>query len=138
MKVNLKRINNDVLFEAQNEVGSFIRVDGSVSVGGVEGGFRPMELLLAGIGACSAIDVIVFIKKQRQNLKDVTVFVEGERESGKYPAVFKKIHLHYVLEGILEHKKVERALEIGVNKYCSVGQMLKKTAEITYSFEIKK
>lgn len=137
MMVNMKRINDNILFEAVNGEKNHIKIDGSKEIGGTNGGFRPMELLLAGIGACSAIDVVLFIKKQRQKLVDVTLSVEGERESGTHPAVFTKIHLHYVLTGDLETKKVERALELGINKYCSVGKMLSKTAVITYSYEIK-
>ena len=96
-----------------------------------------MQLLLAGIGGCSAIDVINILKKQRQTLTGLSISVEGERESGKTTNVFTKIHLHYVLSGELDLRKVERALELGVNKYCSVGEMLKKSAGITYSYEVQ-
>ena len=136
MEITMKRLNDTVLLEAQSGDGNRIRIDGSEKAGGVGGGFRPMELLLAGIGGCSAIDIINILKKQRQKLSDLGIRISGERESGKTPSVFKDIHLHYTLSGELDEKKVERALELGVRKYCSVGEMLGKTAKITYSYEI--
>ena len=137
MKVTLTRINNAVLFEANNENGNRIKIDGTESVGGVGGGFRPMQLLLAGIGSCSAIDVVSFLKKMRQSLTDISVTITGERMEKVYPSVFTAIHLHYTLTGELSRKSVERALELGIRKYCSVAAMLEKTAEISYSYELK-
>ena len=137
MEVTMKRVNDAVLLEARSADGSRISIDGSEEAGGVGGGFRPMELLLAGIGGCSAIDIINILKKQRQTLSDFSVRISGERESGKIPSVFTDIHLHYTLSGELDKKKVERALELGVRKYCSVGEMLEKTSKVTYSYEMK-
>ncbi len=122
--------------EAENESGNSIRIDGSSAVGGVEGGFRPMQLLLAGIGGCASIDIIGILKKQRQEPRDFRVSVGGEREEEKVPAVFTKIHLHFTLTGDLDEKKVARAISLGVERYCSVGEMLGKTAEISHDFEV--
>ena len=83
MTVNLKRINDGVLFEAENGEQNCIKIDGNKEAGGTGEGFRPMELLLAGIGACSAIDVVLFIKKQRQKLEDVA----GELEKEGFQAI---------------------------------------------------
>ncbi|MCP4132944.1 MAG: OsmC family protein [bacterium] len=136
MKVTISRKNKAVLMEAVDKSGSSLRMDGSELMGGVNGGFRPMQLLLAGIGGCSSIDILDILKKQRQDVKDFSLTVEGEREDGVAPSVFTKIHLHFMLTGSLDPKKVKRALNLGVEKYCSVGVMLQKTAAITYSFEI--
>jgi putative redox protein len=138
MRVTMRRANDSVLFCADNDIGNSIFIDGSSKVGGVDGGFRPMQLLLAGIGGCSAIDVVSILKKQRQNIEDVEIVVDGQREEDATPSVFKEIHLHYVLYGELDTAKVERALELGIEKYCSVGEMLKKTATVTYDYEIKR
>jgi len=136
MQVNLERINDAVLLKAVNESGNEIHIDGNEEIGGVGGGFRPMQLLLAGIGGCSALDAISILKKQNQDLKGVTIEVTGERRKGKTTAVFSDIHLHYVLTGNLDEKKVSRALHLAVDVYCSVGEMLGKTATISYDFEI--
>ena len=137
MKVHLKRINDAVLMEAENGEGHSVRIDGSEVIGGTQGGFRPMQLILVALGGCSAIDVSSILKKQRQNLSGLSITVDGERESGKIPAVFNKIHLHYALTGDLDHNKVEKALHLGIIKYCSVSEILNKTAHITYSYEIR-
>lgn len=136
MNVQIERVNDNVLLKAENESGNTIHLDGSEKVGGVNGGFRPMQLLLAGIGGCSAIDVISILKKQRQEIKGVRISVDGEREDGKTPSPFTAIHLHYELIGTFDTAKAERAVQLGVEKYCSVGVMLEKTARITYDLEI--
>jgi len=137
MKVHLKRINEDVLMEAENEEGHRVRIDGSQAIGGIGGGFRPMQLVLVALGGCSAIDVTGILKKQRQNLTGLSITVEGERDSGEIPSVFNRIHLHYTLTGDLDRRKVEKALHLGIIKYCSVSEILNKTAHITYSYEIR-
>ena len=137
MQVNLERINDAVLFKAENESGNVLKIDGNEKIGGVGGGFRPMQLLLAGIGGCSALDAVSILKKQKQDLKGVEILVTGDRIKGKTPSVFSEIHLHYILTGDLEEKKVARALQLAVEVYCSVGEMLGKTANITYDYEIR-
>ena len=97
---------------------------------------RPMQLLLAGIGGCSAIDVISILRKQRQPLEDIKVTVNGEREPNQVPSLFTKIHMHYELFGDLDEPKVARAISLSNEQYCSVGKMLEKTAEVTYDFTI--
>ena len=142
MKVSLKRLNNDVLFQANNENGNSILIDGNPAIGGRDAGFRPMELLLAAIGGCSVMDIISILKKQRQDVQNVYIDVTGDREKEDEVSIYKKIHLHYTLEsspeGTIDEKKAEKAIELGVYKYCSVGRMLEKDAEISYSFTIKK
>jgi putative redox protein len=142
MKVSLKRLNEDVLFEAKNENGNTILIDGKPVIGGRDAGFRPMELLLAAIGGCSVMDIISILKKQRQDVKNVLIDVNGDREDEGEVSIYKKIHLHYTLEhsaeGSIDEKKAERAIELGVHKYCSVGKMLEKDAEISYSFSVRK
>lgn len=122
---------------AENEDKNIIHIDGASSVGGENKGFRPMQLLAAGAGSCSSIDVISILKKQRQNLTGLRVEVNAEREKNKIPSLFTTVHLHYILTGILDEDKVKKAISLSLDKYCSVAKILEKTAKITHSYEIK-
>ncbi|AHC15595.1 OsmC family protein [Salinispira pacifica] len=135
MKIQLERMNNGVHFQARNESGASLDIDGSPSVGGENKGMRPMETVLAGLAGCSAMDLVSIIKKQRMILNDCKIDVEAERADG-VPSPFTKIHLHYRLFGSLEEEKTRRAVDLAVDSYCSVAVMLEKSAEITHSFEI--
>jgi putative redox protein len=137
MKIVLKRLNDACHLEARNEEGNSIHIDGSPSVGGENKGFRPMQLLAAGAGGCSSIDIISILKKQRQELKDIEVVVDADREEGEIPSLFRSIHLHYILTGNLDKEKVEIAINLSLQKYCSVVKTLEKTAKITSSYEIR-
>ena len=95
-----------------------------------------MELLLFGAAACSCIDIVSILKKMRQDLKDLKVDVEGNRVAEGHPKVFTDIHLHYKFWGDLNPDKVEQALKLSLEKYCSVSAMLEKTAKITYDYTI--
>lgn len=136
MKITLKTLDNDKHMEASNEEGGVIRLDGSRSIGGLEGGMSPMQLLLAASGGCSTIDIVNILNKQKQDLKGIHVEVDGDRQSVETWSEYKTIHMHYVLAGDLDPKKVERAIELSVGKYCSVSKTLEKTAVITTSYEI--
>src|SRR5699024_3229079 len=114
-----------------------IRMDGSQSIGGLEGGISPMQLLLAGAGGCSAIDIVNILEKQKQPLEDLQVEVEGDRQTRDTYSEFTTIHLHFIFTGDLDEKKVERAISLSINKYCSVSKTLEKTSTITHSYTIK-
>ena len=137
MKIEFERLNDAFHLRATNEEGRFVETDGSPTIGGSNQGMRPMQLLLAGIGSCSSIDIIHMLKKQRQDLKDIKITVTADREKDKAPSLFTNIHVHFVLYGDLNEKKVERAVSLSMDKYCSVTRILEKTAEITYDFTIK-
>ncbi|NGP89447.1 OsmC family protein [Fodinibius halophilus] len=136
MKITIDQLKSTHM-EAANEEGGLIRMDGSTSIGGLEGGFSPMQLLLAGVGGCSAIDIIGILEKQRQDLEDLTVEVEGDRQSVDEYSEFTEIHVKYIFTGDLDESKVERAINLSLDKYCSVSKTLEKTSEITHSYEIK-
>jgi len=136
MKVNLKRINDACHLEAHNESGSVIHIDGAPEIGGQNLGFRPMQLLLAGIGSCSSMDIISILQKQKQPVDNLEIEVNGEREKDKVPSLFQTIHVHFKLSGNLDEEKVKRAIDLSMNKYCSVAKTLEKTARISYSFEV--
>ncbi|MCU0390564.1 MAG: OsmC family protein [Thermoflexibacter sp.] len=138
MKIEIQRINQDYHLEASNEIGNKLYMDGSVEIGGGNLAFRPMQMLLAAIGGCSSIDVISILKKQKQEVTDYHVTVDGEREKGKEPSLFTDIHLHFALKGNhLDQDKVKKAIELSLEKYCSVAKTLEKTAKITYSFSVE-
>lgn len=136
MKVTVQKLDKDLHMEAENEEGGLIRMDGNTEIGGLEGGFSPMQLLLAGIGGCSAIDIIGILEKQKQDLKDLKVEVDGDKQKKDTYSEFKTIHLNFIFSGDLDPKKVERAIELSINKYCSVSKALEKGSKIAYSYEI--
>jgi putative redox protein len=137
MKITVKRLNEAYLMEAHNEEGATIRLDTSKEHGATEVAFRPMQLLLAGIGSCSMIDIVDIMKKQRQQLKHIEASIDGEREKDKTPSLWETVHVHYTLYGDLDHAKTESAIVLSLEKYCSVAQTVGKTARITHSFEIR-
>ena len=95
-----------------------------------------MEMVLLGMGGCTAFDVVYILKRQRQEITDCHVELEAERAT-EVPKVFTKIHAHYVIKGKgLDAKKVERAVSMTAEKYCSVSIMLAATVEVTHDFEI--
>lgn len=136
MKVTVKRLNNAVHMEATNKDGATLQMDGSEDIGGINGGMRPTEMLLAAAAGCSSIDIIGILKKQKQNLVDLTVEVTGEKEKVETWSEFKAIHMHYIFSGDIDKNKAERAIDLSINKYCSVSKMLEKSAKITSSYVI--
>jgi putative redox protein len=137
MTINLQLQNQAFHLEAVNETGNRLQIDASPTIGGENLGFRPMQLLLAALGGCSTIDILNILRKQRQLVSDIQISVEGERETGVEPSLWQKIHVHYTLTGNPEPEKVRKAIDLSMQKLCSVAKTLEKTATITYSFEVK-
>lgn len=137
VKVKLKRVNDAYHFEATNQDSVKINIDASPDVGGQNKGFRPMQLLLAAIGGCSAIDTVTILKKQKQEIKSFDIEVTGEREDIETYSLYRKIHIHFMLEGKIEKGKADRAVQLSVDKYCSVAKTLEPTAKITYNVTVK-
>ncbi len=138
VKIEIHRVDQDFRMEAVNDKGNSIIMDAGVSDGGHDSGLRPMQLLLAAMGGCSAIDLIGILRKQREPLTDLKITVTGEREQGIVPALYTEVHVHFRLFGDINQDKAERAVELSVEKYCSVAKTLEKTAVVTHSFEIIK
>jgi putative redox protein len=135
MRAVVRRANAAVHFVAETESGGRVSIDGAPAIGGLGLGARPMELLLAGLGSCSAIDVVGILAKQRQVVEDISVAVEGERAAGE-PAVFDRIHLHFSVRGPVDATALARAVALSMDKYCSVARVLERSAAITYSHEL--
>lgn len=131
IKVKLKRVNDACHFEAVNEDRIKIDIDASADVGGQKKGFRPMHLLLAAVGGCAGIDVVTILKKQRQVIESFEIEVLGDREDTGTYTLYKKIQVHFMLKGSIDKGKVERAVQLSLEKYCSVAKTLEPTAKIT-------
>lgn len=134
-EVSLKRISG-FKFEAVNSLGKTAVLDGPEKIGGTDDGVRPMEMVLMGLAGCSSFDVLHILQKGRQNVEDLEVKVQAERADA-VPAVFTKIHLHFIASGEVSEKRLKQAVELSMEKYCSVSAMLSKSAEITHSYELK-
>ncbi len=116
--------------------GHTIVMDGPKTLGGKNLGVRPMEMLLLGMGGCTTVDVVSTLKKMREEVHDCRVEISAER-SEEHPKVFTNIHLHFIIEGSnLNDKKIEKAISLSADKYCSASIMLGKTATVTHDFEI--
>ncbi|MBV8389852.1 MAG: OsmC family protein [Mucilaginibacter sp.] len=124
--IQLSRVHGDFGFEATDENGHTIKMDSSPESGGLNYGVRPMQSLLMALGGCSAIDVISILKKQRQDVVDYKMTISGEREKGKEPSLWQTIHVKFQLYGDIDKDKAERAVDLSINKYCSVAATLMK------------
>lgn len=135
MKARIKWVQ-DAMFVGESGSGHAVVMDGPPENGGRNLGVRPMEMLLLGMGGCSAFDVVHILRKARQPITDCVAELEAERAS-EDPKIFTKIHLHFVVTGKgLKEAQVRRAIELSAEKYCSASIMLGKVAEITHDFEI--
>jgi len=123
-------------FVGQTGSGHTIVMDGPATSGGSNLGPRPMEMLLLGLGGCTAFDVIQMLHKARQKVLDCTVDIDAER-ADEVPRVYTKIHVHFRVYGLgLSERHISRCVSMSADKYCSASIMLSKTAEITHDYEI--
>ena len=123
-------------FLAETGSGHLVTMDGAPEGGGRNLAPRPMEVVLAGTGGCTAYDVVLILRKSGQDVRGCELRMTAERAE-KDPKVFTKIHLHFVVSGVaLKANLVERAVKLSHEKYCSASIMLEKTAEMQYSFEV--
>ncbi len=129
MKVTLETAETLDQFIAKTDTGHEVRLSGDGTAAG------PMQTVLMAIAGCSTIDIVMILKKMRQDLKDIKVDVEGTRQE-EIPRVFTKIHMHYKIYGEIKDKKAEQAVALSIEKYCSVSKMLEKAAEVSTSYEI--
>ena len=136
MLIKLRKLEDPLHFEAVNEAGKTVQMDAKITAGGTGQSMGPMETLISALGGCSSIDIVLLLKKFKQDLKDLQVDIEADRDPIQIPSLFVRIHAHYRLYGELDPKKVEKAISLSIDKYCSVSQILKKTVPITYSYSI--
>ncbi len=127
IEINLKRVNGDFGFEATDAKGHTVAMDSSSETGGMDAGVRPMQMLLMGLGGCSAIDIVMILKKQRQQVDDFSIKISGEREPGKEPSLWQDLMITFYLTGNMDAEKAARACELSMNKYCSVAETLRSS-----------
>jgi putative redox protein len=127
VEINLHRKEGDFGFEATDANGHVVRLDTSDETGGVNFGVRPMQMLLMGLGGCSAIDIVMILKKQRQTIEDFSIKITGQREPGKEPSLWETVKITFFLKGTIDKEKAERACQLSMDKYCSVAATLMKS-----------
>lgn len=135
MKARIKWLEG-AAFVGESGSGHSVVMDGPRDSGGRDTGIRPMEMLLIGMGGCTAFDVMLILGKARQSVTDCVVEIDAER-ADTVPKVFTRIHVHFIVSGDgLSAKQVERAVRLSAEKYCSASIMLGKAADITHDFEV--
>ncbi|MDH5324574.1 MAG: OsmC family protein [Gammaproteobacteria bacterium] len=135
MKARVKWVQ-DAEFDGESGSGHHITMDGPADFGGQNKGVRPMEMLLLGLGGCTAFDVVLILKKARQPVDDCVVEIEAQRAETD-PKIFTRIHVHFIVAGKgLSEKHVSRAISLSAEKYCSASIMLGKVAQISHDFKI--
>ena len=137
MEINLIRKSGKFNFEATNESGFTVELDANPAIGGEGQGFRPMEMLLVGLGGCSGIDMVNILTKQKEDLADIKINIKATRVNTE-PAIFEAIDIEFNLAGNLSQQKVERALALTFDKYCSVANILGRSAKINFTYTINK
>jgi putative redox protein len=136
MTVHVKQLEG-LAVAARGESAHWVAMDAPAKLGGTESGSRPMEVLLMSLGGCTAMDVISILRKKRAPVDDFRVEVEAER-ANEHPKVYTKIHVKYLVYGRgVKPQDVERAIELSEGTYCSVTAMLRRTAQMSSSYEIR-
>ncbi|WP_316747258.1 OsmC family protein [Pedobacter gandavensis] len=136
MEINLIRKNDKFNFEAENPSGFKVEMDAKPEIGGEGKGFRPMEMLLIGLGGCSGIDMVNVLTKQKEPLDDVKIKITATRKTDEMPPIFDVVNIHFDMYGDLNALKVERALALTFDKYCSVSNILGRSATINFTYTI--
>lgn len=135
MKASVRWVQ-DVMFVGESGSGHAVVMDGAPDAGGRNLGVRPMEMLLLGLGGCAAFDVVLILKRGREQVTDCVVEIDAQRADTD-PKVFTQIKLRYIITGqALDRKKVERAVQLSEEKYCSASAMMRETAQFSHEIEI--
>jgi putative redox protein len=122
--VEITRISHDFGFEGKDAQGHTVKMDSSPESGGHNFGIRPMQMLLMGLGGCSGIDIISILKKQKQTVDGFKIHIDGHRQAGKEPTLWKEVRIIFELKGSIDPEKATRACALSVEKYCSVAATL--------------
>lgn len=130
MKITLNRINDDYLFECKNELGTSIFLNNTNNP--ADKGVSPMQAVLMAVAGCSGIDVVSILKKQRQEIKNFSAEVEGDRIPVDEAKPFNKIRVKFLLEGEIDPKKAYKAAQLSFEKYCSVSKTLEPNVEVSF------
>ncbi len=134
--IEIKRVDDAYAFEATDTNNHSLRMDAAETIGGHNTGIRPMQTLLSALGGCSGVDIVSILKKQRQEIKDFTMVIEGEREADKEPSLWKYIHIKFRLTGNVDAEKAQKACALSLDKYCSVAATL-RAAGCTIEWDVE-
>ena len=139
VSIELKRMQGDFGFEAKDDNGHVVRLDGNHGPEQENYGARPMQLILMGLGGCSGIDIVSILKKQRQTVTGFNMKIEGDREPGKEPSLWQTVKIVFELEGEIDIDKARKACLLSMDKYCSVAETLRRAGcEITWDVVVNK
>ena len=136
VNIQLTRVEGDYGFEAKDANGHTVKLDSSPEHGGNNFGVRPMQLLLMGLGGCAGIDVVSILKKQRQTITGFDMKIDGEREAGVEPSLWKTVNIIFELKGEIDIDKARKACALSMDKYCSVAETIRK-AGCDISWDVK-
>ena len=135
MKLELNRREKPYVFELENENGTICKIDSSKDIGGKEKGLTPMELLAGALAACISIDILMILNKQSIELDNYTVSVDAKKKNS-VPSPFEEIHLVFTMNKEIDLNKVQRAIQLSIDKYCSVKESLNPEIIITSEINI--
>jgi putative redox protein len=124
-RIEIKRVDDSYAMEATDTNGHSLRMDAAEAIGGHNSGIRPMQTLLMGLGGCGGVDIISILKKQRQEIREFNMVIEGEREQDKEPSLWKHIHITFRFSGNIGADKANKACALSIDKYCSVAATLR-------------
>ena len=137
VNIELTRVEGDFGFEARDANGHVVRIDSNPEFGGKGFGVRPMQLLLMGMGGCAGIDIVSILKKQRQTVEGFDMKIEGEREPGVEPSLWKTVNIIFELKGDIDIDKARKACALSMDKYCSVAATLRKAgSDLTWDVRV--
>jgi putative redox protein len=135
MKLELNRREKPYVFELENENGTICKIDSSKDIGGKEKGLTPMELLAGALAACISIDILMILNKQSIELDNYTVSVDAKKKNS-VPSPFEEIHLVFTMNKEIDLNKVQRAIQLSIDKYCSVKESLNPEIIITSEINV--
>ncbi|MBK7936533.1 MAG: OsmC family protein [Lewinellaceae bacterium] len=136
MKIRIHRTGDALHTVASDEKGNEVTLYLPESAGGAATGIRPMQMLIMGMGGCAAVDVLTILKKQRQQVTGFSIDIEAEREPGKEPSLWQTAHLVFIFSGKVDRAKAEHAVQLSMQKYCSVSETLRR-AGASLSWEVR-
>lgn len=134
MAVKVKYVDG-LQFVGESGSGHAIVMDGYPEVGGANTGMRPMELLLVALGGCSGMDIVSILKKKKEDFSGLEIKISGQTAEN-YPKKFTDINIEFIAKGKVSEDALKRAVELSMEKYCSVKATLEGVAKITWSYKI--
>ncbi len=139
MKISVKKQGEPFHFEAFNDEGQSVHMDASPEIGGTNKGVRPMQMIIMGLGGCSGIDVCNILKKQKQEYTSLNIEINASRRAEPEPKIFEHIVMEFIFEGAkLDPQKAKRAVDLSIEKYCSVSEILRQSATLEYKVIVNK